>query len=67
MPLLVLNNEAKGQLKSEWIYENIDFPNKKQKRCTDFCSESFYPQGGPKSFQEAPMKLQKISGQISLQ
>ena len=34
MPLLVLNNEANGQLKSEWIYEiyeNIDFPNKKQK------------------------------------
>ena len=29
----------KGQLKSEWIYEVIDYPKLQQKYCKDFCPE----------------------------
>ena len=32
---------TKGQIKSEWIYEVIDFPNQQLKNLKDFCPESF--------------------------
>ena len=33
--------QAKGQIKSEWIYEVIDFLNYQLKNLKDFCPESF--------------------------
>ena len=33
--------EDKGQIKSEWIYEVIDFPNEQLKNLKDFFTESF--------------------------
>ena len=33
--------DTKGQLKSEWIYEVIDFPNYHLKYLKDFCLENF--------------------------
>ena len=35
----------KGQIKSEWIYENIDFPNYHLKYLKDFCPESLFLRG----------------------
>ena len=32
---------VKGQIKSEWIYEVIDFPKYQLKNLKDFCPESF--------------------------
>ena len=32
---------GKGQVKSDRIYEVIDFPNYEQKYCKDFCPETF--------------------------
>jgi hypothetical protein len=32
---------TKGQIKSEWIYEVIDFPNYQLKHLKDFCPESY--------------------------
>ena len=32
----------KGQIKSEWIYENIDFPNYHLKYLKDFSPESLF-------------------------
>ena len=32
---------CKGLIKSEWIYEVIDFPNYQLKNLKDFCSEIF--------------------------
>ena len=47
-PLLVKNlvltpvpNVPKGQIKSELIYEVIDFPNYQLKNLKDFCPESY--------------------------
>ena len=34
-------SDIKGQLNSEWIHEDIDFPKWQQKCCKDFCTESF--------------------------
>ena len=31
----------KGQIKSEWTYEVIDFPNQQLKNLKDFCPEGF--------------------------
>ena len=33
---------TKGQIKSEWIYEIINFPKNDPKNLKDFCPESFY-------------------------
>ena len=33
---------SKGQIKSEWIYEIINFPKNEPKNLKDFCPESFY-------------------------
>ena len=33
---------SKGQIKSEWIYEFIDFPNCKLKNFKDFCPKSLF-------------------------
>ena len=32
----------KGQIKSEWIYEGIDFPNLQLKNLKDFCPKSLF-------------------------
>jgi hypothetical protein len=32
----------KGQIKSEWIYEDIDFPKYHLKYLEDFCPESLF-------------------------
>ena len=32
----------KGQMKSEWIYEGIDFPNYQRKNLKDLCPESLF-------------------------
>ena len=32
---------SKGQIKSKWIDEVIDFPNYQQKYCKNFCPERF--------------------------
>ena len=33
---------GKGQIKSEWNYEVIDFPNYQQNYFKDFCTESVF-------------------------
>ena len=36
-----LSRLGKGQIKSKWIYDDIDFPNYHLKYLKDFCPESF--------------------------
>ena len=33
---------TKGQIKSEWSYEIIDFPNKQLKNLKDFCPKNLF-------------------------
>ena len=37
MSTQLLNDPYKGQIKSEWIYEIINFPKKDPKNLKDFC------------------------------
>ena len=38
---VVITANTKGQIKSEWIYDVINFPNYQRKNLKDFCPESF--------------------------
>ena len=42
---LYFSSYAKGQMKSECIYEIIDFPKYHQKNLIDFCPESLFRLG----------------------
>ena len=42
---LIITKLAKGQMKSECIYEIIDFPKYQRKNLIDFCPESLFRLG----------------------